>query len=274
VNNLHTLPNCIDKPAMKFLVLIACLSVANAYDKLIIDGREAGTGEYPDLVSLQRNGNHFCGGTLVDKRTVVSAAHCFYGNTGTFGLAVVAGENDLTKLSSPNRRSYGVSRVIVHPDYRSSYHYIEGDDVAILKLSSDADLGADTIKAGDFEDAGAAIPPSGSQCHVAGWGAIDPPGRYAHTYKMIGGVYAITREVCGQVFNRVLGNTKQVCAGGDTTTNACRGDSGGPLYCTYNGRTRQVGIVSYGRVPCGQIGIPTVYTHVATYRNFIDQNSG
>jgi trypsin len=259
---------------MKFLVLIACLSVANAYDRLIIDGEEAQTGRYPDLVSLQRNGNHFCGGTLKDKRTVVTAAHCFYGNTGTFGLAVVAGENDLTLHSSPNRRSYGVSRVIVHPAYTNSYHYIEGDDVAILKLSSDADIGSATINAGDYEDAGVDIPPSGSSCHVAGWGAIDPAGRYAHTRKMVGGVSSITNDVCGRVFNRVLGNTKQVCAGGDSTTNACRGDSGGPLYCTYNGKTKQVGIVSYGRVPCGQVGIPTVYTRVATYRNFIDQNSG
>ncbi|PAA94663.1 hypothetical protein BOX15_Mlig007344g1 [Macrostomum lignano] len=259
---------------MKFLVLFACLSVANAYDRLIIDGVEASTGQHPDLVSLQRNGNHFCGGTLYDKRTVVTAAHCFYGNSGTFGLAVVAGENDLTLSNSANRRSYRVSRVIIHPDYRSSYHYVQGDDIAILKLSSDADLGTATIKAGDFEDAGVDIPPEGSSCKVAGWGAIDPSGRYAHTRKMIGGVSSITNNDCARVFNRVLGNTKQVCAGGDTTTNACRGDSGGPLYCTYNGKTRQVGIVSYGRVPCGQVGIPTVYTRVATYRRFIDQYSG
>lgn len=262
---------------MKFLVLIACLGVASAFDdfdRLIIDGREAQNGDYPDLVSLQRNGNHFCGGTLVDKRTVISAAHCFFGNTGTVGLAVVAGINDLTQTSNPNRRSYAVSRVIVHPDYRTSYHYVQGDDVAILKLASDAHIGATNINAVELEDSGADIPPEGSACNVVGWGAIDPPGRYAHTRKMIGPVKSTTNDVCGRSFNQVTGNTKQVCAGGDSTTNACRGDSGGPLYCTYNGKTRQVGIVSYGRIPCGQRGIPTVYTRVATYRNFINQNSG
>lgn len=259
---------------MKFLVLIACLSVANAYDRLIIDGTEAPTGRYPDLVSLQRNGNHFCGGTLKDKRTVVTAAHCFFGNTGTAGLTVVAGENDLTLTNSPNRRSYGVSRVIVHPSYTSSSHYVNGDDVAILKLSTDAAIGSATIKAGDFEDANVDIPPTGSSCFVAGWGAIDPAGRYAHTRKMIGGVRSITNDACARVFSLTRNNVKQVCAGGDNTTNACRGDSGGPLYCTYSGKTRQVGIVSYGRVPCGQVGIPTVYARVATYRNFIDQYSG
>lgn len=258
---------------MKFLILLACLSAANAYDQLIIDGREATSGEYPDLVSLQRSGSHFCGGTLVDKRTVISAAHCFFGNTGTVGLAVVAGINDLTQTSNPNRKSYAVSRVIVHPDYKSSYHYVTGDDVAILKLSSDADINGNSIKAVELEDAGADIPPQGSDCAVAGWGAIDPPGRYGHPRKMIGAVKSTTNDICGRVFNQVTGNTRQVCAGGDSTTNACRGDSGGPLYCTYNGKTRQVGIVSYGRIPCGQSGIPTVYTRVATYRNFINQNS-
>uniref|UniRef100_A0A1I8H181 Peptidase S1 domain-containing protein n=1 Tax=Macrostomum lignano TaxID=282301 RepID=A0A1I8H181_9PLAT len=163
---------------MKFLVLFACLSVANAYDRLIIDGVEASTGQHPDLVSLQRNGNHFCGGTLYDKRTVVTAAHCFYGNSGTFGLAVVAGENDLTLSNSANRRSYRVSRVIIHPDYRSSYHYVQGDDIAILKLSSDADLGTATIKAGDFEDAGVDIPPEEA---AARWPAGAPSTRPAGT---------------------------------------------------------------------------------------------
>uniref|UniRef100_A0A1I8JHB0 Peptidase S1 domain-containing protein n=1 Tax=Macrostomum lignano TaxID=282301 RepID=A0A1I8JHB0_9PLAT len=237
---------------MKFLVLFACLSVANAYDRLIIDGVEASTGQHPDLVSLQRNGNHFCGGTLYDKRTVVTAAHCFYGNSGTFGLAVVAGENDLTLSNSANRRSYRVSRVIIHPDYRSSYHYVQGDDIAILKLSSDADLGTATIKAGDFEDAGVDIPPARKQLQGGRLGRHRP-----------------VRQV------RPHPQDDRRCVrGGGTTTNACRGDSGGPLYCTYNGKTRQVGIVSYGRVPCGQVGIPTVYTRVATYRRFIDQYSG
>lgn len=43
----------------------------------IVGGSVAGLGEYPGKVSLQqRNGNHFCGGTIIDQTHVVTAAHC------------------------------------------------------------------------------------------------------------------------------------------------------------------------------------------------------
>lgn len=42
----------------------------------IVGGNRAAEGDFPFIVSLQRRGNHFCGGTLVNADTVVTAAHC------------------------------------------------------------------------------------------------------------------------------------------------------------------------------------------------------
>ena len=42
----------------------------------IVGGTTAAAGEFPFIVSLQVSGSHYCGGTLLDANTVVTAAHC------------------------------------------------------------------------------------------------------------------------------------------------------------------------------------------------------
>jgi trypsin len=56
----------------------------------IVGGTVAAAGEFPFTVSLQRSGSHICGGSLLDSRTVVTAAHCTVGQTAS-SLTVRAG---------------------------------------------------------------------------------------------------------------------------------------------------------------------------------------
>ncbi|PSN45981.1 Melanization protease 1 [Blattella germanica] len=67
----------------------------------------------------------------------------------------------------------------------------------------------------------------------------------------------------------------QLCAGGTLGEDACRGDSGGPLMEVHQHPKRrsaqffQMGIVSFGAIPCGAHMAPSVYTRVASYLNWI-----
>lgn len=49
----------------------------------IVGGVAAVAGDFPFLVSVQLSGSHFCGGTLLNANTVVSAAHCYFGRLGS-----------------------------------------------------------------------------------------------------------------------------------------------------------------------------------------------
>ena len=76
----------------------------------IINGDEAPRGKYTFAVSLQDRG-HFCGGSLIARDYVLTAAHCKGGR-----FDVVAGRHDLGERGG---QVLGVSREIVHPGYNA-----------------------------------------------------------------------------------------------------------------------------------------------------------
>jgi hypothetical protein len=50
---------------------------ADVPEEGIVGGTAARAGEFPFIVSLRRaNGQHFCGGSLLNGNTVITAAHC------------------------------------------------------------------------------------------------------------------------------------------------------------------------------------------------------
>ena len=52
----------------------------NTLGTKIVDGKTAGKHEFPSIVALLHDdGEQFCGGTLVHKKSVATAGHCFRG---------------------------------------------------------------------------------------------------------------------------------------------------------------------------------------------------
>jgi hypothetical protein len=49
----------------------------------IVGGSAATSGQFPYIVSLSKSGSHFCGGVLINARTVVTAAHCSVGQSAS-----------------------------------------------------------------------------------------------------------------------------------------------------------------------------------------------
>lgn len=72
-----------------------------------------------------------------------------------------------------------------------------------------------------------------------------------------------------------LTNKQILCAGGEEGKDACAGDSGNVLMALDTSGSPQyyaVGLVSFGPTPCGQAGIPSMYTKVSEYVDWIQSN--
>jgi len=99
----------------------------------IIDGKDAEC-PIPWQVHLRigdPNGgfSYFCGGTIIDEKTILTAAHCYDGmNLGRSDFFVTAG---IINIVDQNAQNVFVASINLHPEYNRS---IFNNDIAILKL--------------------------------------------------------------------------------------------------------------------------------------------
>merc|ERR1712168_604772 len=116
-------------------------SSAAAYSSgYIVGGYDVKRGSFPWQVSIQSWG-HFCGGTIINKRWILTAAHCF--TRGSSGVKIVAGEHNLRYTEGSEQKIY-VQRHFTHPAYGSRN---QKNDITLLKLSQDIRFDSYTLQA-------------------------------------------------------------------------------------------------------------------------------
>ncbi|XP_037319257.2 serine protease 27 [Pungitius pungitius] len=232
----------------------------------IVGGQVAPVGKWPWQVSLQQNGGHVCGGSLINKEWVMSAAHCF-SSVSTSGWQVSLGRQNLQGIN-PNEVSRTVASVILHPQYNSG---TSNNDIALLRLSSPVQF-TDYIRPVCLA-ASDSVFNTGTGSWVTGWGAVQE------------GVLLPFPEALQQVQVPVVGNRQCNCLNdvGTVTDNmicagvlaggkdSCQGDSGGPMVNKKGSVWVQSGIVSFG-FGCARPNLPGVYSRVSRYQSWIDSH--
>ncbi len=122
------------------LLSLASLAVSlpSITDPVPVDSIVGGTPvnppfKYPWLVSLQQRGSHFCGGSLLDADTIVTAAHCANEDELSPSLRVVAHRHNLrASAKGENGLTFEVTRIINHPSYNETTNAY---DVSVWKVN-------------------------------------------------------------------------------------------------------------------------------------------
>jgi secreted trypsin-like serine protease len=238
---------------------------------MIVGGSAVPNGKYPFMAALldtRRAGDAFdelfCGGTLIDKDSVLTAAHCLV-NAKPDKLQVVLGR---TALNQHRGQLRSVSGRFIHPRYNGNGY---GYDAALLKLSLPV-KGIKPIKLATAKQNKLEKP--GHILTAAGWGVVKQrPGPFdISTFRMHEVSVPVVSDSRAKQAYQSQGLTYlpslQVAAG-KKGNGPCFGDSGGPLFDS--GSRTQVGITSHGAGGCGTARYPVVYTEVnnPNIRNFI-----
>lgn len=230
----------------------------------IVGGSPVSITEFPWQVSLRlvrgARVSHYCGGTLLNARWVVTAAHC----TQKFNkdqIQVHMGSTNVFE-KSPSSRVATVKSIHIHPSYNGNQLH---DDIALIQLNQSVPEAADS----QFLHIQAACLPrhneefNGSST-VTGWGRTDETAGGLPEKLHAVEVPLISDQVCRKYYNRQIVDSMQ-CAGYEQGgKDSCQGDSGGPLVKSFQNRYVLIGIVSWG-YGCARPGNPGVYTQVSKY---------
>ncbi|XP_069354104.1 uncharacterized protein [Maniola hyperantus] len=218
----------------------------------IVGGEDAPEGGAPYQASLRSLFNsHFCGGSIISNRWILTAAHCTVGQSA-FSIKVVVGTNSLTSGGD----KYSVEKIIVHEKYNSM---LISNDVSVVRVATEIEFN-DLVQPIALPDSNTE---GGADLILTGWGRISYPGNLPNKLQIIE-LSALSVADCQKIYTNVnqVYDT-QICSLTKAGEGACHGDSGGPL--VEDGKV--VGVVSWG-VPCAK-GYPDVYTRVFAFKDWI-----
>ena len=254
----------------------------------IIGGDNADINDVPwqvGLISPRRKSatvyaGQFCGGSIINARWVITAAHCLYDFKGK-KLGVFAGNDNLNVPAGTD--VYSVASWKIHPDYSSGPDRdVWFNDIALVRLNATFDFAGLVIEpialptTVDPADA----PAVGDSIGVSGWGATSRSKRrpgYPYLLKEATlDVKSNGASACGDYAASDWNSLYEICIGytGLVAKDTCWGDSGGPyvdqIDADGDGNTEPtlIGVTSWGN-DCADANYPGLATRVTSYLDWI-----
>ncbi|XP_058812859.1 CLIP domain-containing serine protease B8-like [Topomyia yanbarensis] len=271
------------------------------YGQKLLGGQITDIDEFPWMAMLLYDGDGpnavspGCGGALISRTFVVTAAHCLVGRIiqkkGNLKF-VRLGEYDLNsdpdcmvddkfKDCTDGKVDVKPKRIIAHPQYAAnalSQHH----DLGLVQLEKTVEFSSfiQPICLPDPASSNGAV--SGGKLNVCGWGRTnyfrnELGGNAVSPVKLKVVLPYVDHQNCREIYrqHKLDLGSGQICAGGQKARDTCAGDSGSPLMYFNNRKGHWVltGLVSLGVQKCGTEGRPGIYTHVREYLAWIKKTT-
>lgn len=235
---------------------------------------------------------HFCGGSFIADKWILSAAHCFASDSiknylEHDKLLIVAGSHKVS-ARDPLNRNLTIERIYYHSRYDKSMPV--GFDIALVELKDKVEFNPKRAVNGFGEQTkpymNAICLPLNTKkynynetARVAGWGLSSEKDETSMPSKLLmTDILIAKKDVCLNKYIKSMKSDKPaeqskkyddfICAGYKNDRDACQSDSGGPLMEYADRKAVAIGIVSYG-IGCATKGVPGIYTRTSAYINWI-----
>ncbi|XP_032857886.2 granzyme M-like [Tyto alba] len=243
------------------LLLLLTLPLAWGWLQLsVIGGHEAKPHSRPYMVSVQSRGVHTCGGALLHRRWVLTAAHCFPPGAKA-ARTVVVGLHSLQERGAATQ-TFPIRMACPHPGYDRR---TMANDLLLLQLEGKVTLSRTRrlIRVLRRE------PVAGVTCSLAGWGV-----------RARGGLSPTLQELEVTVLDARMCNNSRFWNGDISPTMICfqgrhrgsapsKGDSGGPLVC--GKRAAVAGVLSFTSSDLTDPFKPPVATSAVKHKKWIQK---
>ncbi|CAL4077451.1 unnamed protein product, partial [Meganyctiphanes norvegica] len=247
----------------------------------IIGGIYSSAMDYPWQVYVRSGwGNIYypCGGSVISRTWIMSAAHCFFTpvqnrnrvtQTTVKWIALYAGATKISELykdTNVQKNSFNENDIkskkhlFIHHKFRLSHLMI-----MMLQSSNSKTTLIYTLAVKPIPLATSSNLNDGQQLKVAGWGRTADNGMLSNHLKSTF-VFLYSKMACKQTWKgQGVPITDNMLCQKRTQSNTCIGDSGGALV----GNRVQIGIVSFAHKSSCVSNFPSVITDVAKVKNWI-----
>uniref|UniRef100_A0A8C3X9J7 Serine protease 51 n=1 Tax=Catagonus wagneri TaxID=51154 RepID=A0A8C3X9J7_9CETA len=220
---------------------------------------EVQEGEFPWQVSIQISQKHLCGGSIIHRWWVLTAAHCFPRTLLDITLGNVTVVMGSRKFNDVHLERKQVQKIIIHKDYKPSHL---DSDLSLLLLATPVQF--TNLKMPICLQKKEKI---WDRCWMTEWVTTPTYDSYDNltVYLQKLRVVQISWRECSQRVDQLSRN--MLCAWKEPgTRGSCQGDSGAPMVCAAHGNQRifQVGVFSWG-IRSGFRGRPGMFVSVAQF---------
>lgn len=239
----------------------------------IVNGTETSPNAYPFFAALTDVTDKWkhrviCGATLIANNWVLTAAHCVMdidkGSLNNFNI--IMGSHHIN-TPSKHERTIGIRRIVIHPSWdRATYD----NDIALIELIAQ-------VKFNDYVSP-VCLPYYNNE--AVNTRDNEPATVIGYGQKGINDFQTdVLNEVqlkieplqdCKNAYASFQQVTDNMMCTYESNKDACAHDSGGPLFVQRQGRSYQLGIVSWGK-GCAEHKFPGVYTYIPKFLRWIKE---